>query len=313
MYYVAVIAIILTVFSIALYFSVAENLRSEMEDGMTSEHELQRYVRTTDNLQMNLIFSDLIVLLVSTGLSYVLAGKTLKPIQRALEAQKRFTADASHELRTPLAIMNIENEVLLQNPRAQTVDYRKIATSTVEEINRMSAIVENLLALSRGDQSQAPLQKSTIELKDVVLRISQKMKLLAKKNGLLLSFSAMDAGNILGIASSLEHLVTNLIQNAIQYTPAGGSIDVTVLQKGSVMELVVKDSGIGIASEDLPHVFDRFYKVDNARTHHASGAGLGLSIVRVIAEVHGGRIRIDSTLHKGTLITVELPRTDEKI
>ncbi len=307
------IAIILAVFSVVLYFAVAQNLRGEMEDGLPSERELQRYTRTTDNLQMNLIVSDLIVLIIATGLSYVLAGKTLKPIQQTLDAQKRFTADASHELRTPLAIMKIENEVLLQNPKAQTADYRKTVTSTLEEVNRMSAIVENLLALSRGDQSPGNLQKSIVDFKHVVLGVIHKMQLLAKKNGLTLSVGTMESGSIFGIAYSLEHLTSNLIQNAIQYTPAGGTIEVTVLQKASMMELAVKDTGIGIASEDLPHVFDRFYKADSARTHHAGGAGLGLSIVKAIVEFHEGHIRIDSTLNEGTQVAVELPRKDKII
>ncbi len=311
-FYVAVIAMILIVFSVVLYASVAKNLRSELDDNSVSEHEMQRYMRTTDHLQMNLIVSDLIVLLVASGLSYLLAGKTLKPIQHALDAQKRFTADASHELRTPLTIVKTEHEVLLQNSRAQIVDYQKNARSALEEVNRMSTIVENLLALSRGDQSQMSLQKSPVELRDVVRAVSEKMQRVAETHGLIVHLGNMEAGKILGIASSLEHLVTNLLQNAIQYTSAGGSIEVNVVQKRSVMELTVQDTGIGIADEHMPHIFDRFYKVDSARTHHAGGAGLGLSIVKAVVELHGGRIRIDSILHKGSLLTVELPRMHEK-
>jgi|GEM_PF-3974994 signal transduction histidine kinase len=242
-----------------------------------------------------------VVILIS---SLVEAQRSAEAKIRILaEEQKRFNADASHELFTPLSVMKTQSEVLLANPYGTIADYNKLTVSNLEEVDYMSKIVEDLLELSRGRQER--VKKEPIELQEIVRVVIQKVRTLADKKKIALTFQRSDHGRVLADKSALIPMIMNLIQNAIQYTNEGGLVAVNVIDTGDGIQFTVKDNGIGIAKENLPQLFNPFYKVDQNRT--VGGPGLGLSIVKRIADLYSAKIKIDSMLKVGTTISVTFP------
>src|SRR5258708_283645 len=225
-------------------------------------------------------------------------------IRALIEEQKRFNADASHELFTPLAVIKTQSEVLMQNPDSTILDYRKLVSSNLEEIDYMSSIVEDLLELSRSER-QETVKKERIELQEVVQIVVQKIKALVDKKKINLVIQRSDHGYVLADKSALIHMIINLIQNAVQYTDEEGLVVITVIKTAVSMQFTIKDNGIGIAKENLARLFDPFYKANENRS--VGGPGLGLSIVKRIADLHSATIQVDSVLKVGTTISVILP------
>lgn len=224
--------------------------------------------------------------------------------------QKRFIADASHELFTPLSVIRAQSEVVLRNPASNLVDYQEMTSDTIAEVDRMSKIVENLLELSRNEyKTKAELTKP-VELSELAQGVLDKIKILADKQNIILIMTGKDRGKINGDATALTHMIINLLQNAIQYTPAEGKISVGVFAKDKTMQLIIQDTGMGIAPEHLPYIFDPFYKTDEARKRRQSGAGLGLTIVKEVVDFHKGKIDIKSKVNHGTIITIEFPKAE---
>jgi len=235
-------------------------------------------------------------------LSYLLAGMTLKPIAVALEEQRKFSSDASHELRTPLTVMKTELEVALKGGGIRPEAARDIFKSNLEEINRMSALIEDLLLVSRGQAKKPVFGK--VDLAELARGVAGKMNGLAEEKGVSLSFSGED-GMVRGERRFLERMAINITHNAISYTPRGGKVEVGVTTGDGGVVFLVRDTGIGIAPEHIPHVFDRFYK--GAGFHESGGTGLGLSIVKEIVRLHDGKILLASAPGKGTKVKVTLP------
>ena len=227
-------------------------------------------------------------------------------LETAFQKITRFTADASHELRTPLAVMRTTAEVALRAPPSG--EQRAALEQIVAEIERTSQLVENLLLIAKADSGAAELNKRPIDIVAAVREACTEAEVLARVKGLELT-TQLPAASILvhGDRDALRRLFLILLDNAVKYTPAGGSLTVAVRSQEGAVVGTVRDSGIGIAAEHLPYVFDRFYRVDRARSRADGGAGLGLAIGRWIAEAHGGRITVDSEPRRGSAFHVELP------
>jgi two-component system OmpR family sensor kinase len=224
----------------------------------------------------------------------------------AVENERRFTADASHELRTPLATISAEIEWALARERS-THEYRRCLDTAQRAASRMRQVVERLLTLARADSAEMMLQRAPVGLAPVVSDALGIVQPLAEQRRISIDMH-LDAATVVGDRDRLTDLVTNLCSNAIQYNKVGGQVSVEVWPDGNEACLRVRDTGNGISADDLPRVFDRFYRADKARTAHSGGAGLGLAIAKWIVEAHGGRIACRSTLGQGTEILVHLPR-----
>jgi heavy metal sensor kinase len=220
----------------------------------------------------------------------------------------RFTADASHELRSPLAAMRAAIDVALQQPRT-AAEYQDTLGSMGEQCDRLTALVNGLLLLSRADAGEAELRQEPIDLAALADGVAEMFQPLAEERGIELIWDHQPALRVRGDPPRLRQLLTNLVDNAIKFTAAGGTVRVRVESAGDYARLVVTDTGEGIPAEHLPHVFERFYQADPARS--SAGTGLGLSICRWIADAHGGSIRAESEPSRGSTFFVDLPRALE--
>jgi heavy metal sensor kinase len=227
-------------------------------------------------------------------------------LQRSFDEVQRFTADAAHELRTPLAALRTEAEVALRSPRSPDRDARMLE-NLLEEIERLTRLVSHLLFLSREDTGSNMGHDQLVRLDELVREVGDHMEIAAQGKDITLVVNFHDSCEVTGDADRLRQLFFNLLDNAIKYTPPGGSV--TVQGEGSNTEtrVTIADTGIGIPADHLAHVFDRFYRVDPSRSSESDGAGLGLSICRSIAKAHSGRVEIDSKVGGGTRVTVALP------
>jgi heavy metal sensor kinase len=230
----------------------------------------------------------------------------LDRLEAAHASQHRFVADASHELRTPLAALRAEIEVALRRERAPA-DYQRTLDSNRHELERLSSLVENLLALAALDASQPPREKSPVDLALVCRDVAEQLSPLAAAQNVRLQLELAEQVSVPGDVFALERAVRNLVENALRHTPAGEQIVIRAATVGSGARIDVIDAGVGIAPEDLPHIFERFYRVDTARTRTHGGAGLGLSIVQAIVEAHGGTVSVESKLGAGSTFTLRLP------
>ena len=224
-------------------------------------------------------------------------------LSAAFTGQRQFTADASHELRTPLTILRGEFELALSRGRTAP-EYRRTLESGLEEISRMTRVVESLGFLARGDAGSARPHVS-LSLSALAAEVVAAMQGQASKKGLRLILEADGAVAVRGDGDSLRRMMQNLVENAIAYTPPGGEVRVSLGAAGGKCRLCVADMGVGIAPEDLPHVFDRFFRADKSRAN-TGGSGLGLSIVQSIAEAHGGWVEAESEWGRGSVFVVTL-------
>ena len=300
--YVLIIAVIVCGFSLFLFQSLERSLKDVNDDDFTGPESHQHFVdHTLGSLGNELLLADVIILLAAAGVSFALAGKTLKPIQRSLEAQTAFAANASHELRTPLAVIRNDIEVFLRHPAHTKEMAVVVMNSNLEEVKRMSGMVEDLLLLARSDNKVTPTYVD-VHLNEVIQSVVDRLKPLALSKKVLLASENLDAVTIKGSASPLERAVLNILQNSLEHTPAGNSVHIDLKQGKTHVTLQISDSGAGIKLQDLPHVFTRFYKGESA-----AGTGLGLSIVKEIVDQHKGRITIASIEGKGSTVNIQFP------
>jgi len=233
-------------------------------------------------------------------------NRMIERLDNAFEHINRFSADASHELRTPLTILQLELEGLAQNHRRDPALGDQIG-SALEETHRMSRIVESLLTISRLDAGEVKMDKSHLDLGELTASTASEMKLLAEEKSIGLRIHAESGIQVVGDRIRLQQVIVNLIDNSIKYTPVGGMIEVRVSREGISAVLEVSDNGLGIPAHALPHVFERFYRADKARSRASGGAGLGLSIVKAICAAHNGDIKVSSQEGRGSSFRVELP------
>jgi two-component system OmpR family sensor kinase len=226
-------------------------------------------------------------------------------LDEAFQHNKRFMADASHELRTPLTVLQCELEAVRDLTRDND-QAREIVANIIEDVERLTKIVEELFALCRLDAGEAQRESVRFDLGALVANTTDQMAVLADDKRIRISREAA-AVNIHGDRARLKQVAVNLINNAIQYTPAGGTIRVSVHAENGSAVFEVADNGIGIPAEALPHVFERFFRVDKARSRDYGGAGLGLAIVKAICSAHGGSVDVESDEGKGSRFVVRLP------
>jgi len=232
-------------------------------------------------------------------------NQMLERLQRSFEQARNFSFDAAHELRTPLTAMRGETEVaLLRDHSAE--ELRRVLRSNLEEISRITAIVNDLLTVAQGEAGTLEVRREPVALSELAGDIVETVQVLAEDKSVKLQASIEPGVQVTGDSLRLSQLLLNLLDNAIKHSSAGQTVRMTVEKNGSAV-LRVEDAGSGISEEDLPHVFDRFFRTDRSRSRQVPGSGLGLSISKWIVDAHGGTIRVASRLGVGSTFTVELP------
>jgi two-component system, OmpR family, sensor kinase len=237
-------------------------------------------------------------------------NRMLARLEMSFVSLRRFTADASHELKTPLMVLRAGVERAMTNPQVPT-DVLASLEEVLEEIYRMSELVDNLLTLARADEGGITLAVETVDLRELVTEAAETAGILAESPGLSVRCEVPPDPVMIAIDQSrIRQLLLNLVTNGIKYTPSGGKVSLGLVDQGDTVTLVVGDDGIGIPLTDLPHIFDRFYRVDTARSRTGArpGTGLGLAITKWIAEAHGGAITVQSRPGRGAVFTVTLPK-----
>jgi heavy metal sensor kinase len=233
-------------------------------------------------------------------------NETLARLEKSFEQLRRFTADASHELRTPLTAIRSVGEVALQNTGDATY-YRDIIGSMLEEVNRLTRLVESLLTMSRADAGQIQLQRTTVGVLDLAKESAALLEVLAEEKHQTIVVDGAPSLTVRGDRLILRQALINLIDNAVKYSPPGGSIEVRVRAMSKDVLIEVQDSGPGIPEEHADKVFQRFYRIDKARTRAEGGTGLGLSIVEWAVSVHGGKVELMRDATPGCTFVIHLP------
>lgn len=339
-FYTAITMAIIGLFSIALLISLERNTRMVVADEFVIPDELtilsatphpsiestlppqefhlprihpgpqmNRFLvfrRTVDDLERNIVVADGALLFLVALLGYIIAGRTLKPIQENVNIQRRFLADASHDLRTPLAIMKSESQVLLRTGSHDTKDFREVIESNLEEIDTMSRLVDDLLIMARTEELPDKTTFEDVRISDLLEKVARKISGRALEKHITFIHESVTDGVVRGEPYQLERAFQNVLQNALNYTEEGGKITLTSSQKSGDYTISIRDTGVGISKKDLPYVFDRFFKASHSR-NEGSGSGLGLPIVRQIVERHGGTVTIESEEGVGTTVHMRFP------
>jgi OmpR-family two-component system manganese-sensing sensor histidine kinase len=274
-------------------------------------------------LILDLILGAGLTLICVAAIGWLLSGLAMAPVRESYGRLKQFTADASHELRNPIATIQTNVQVALAEPDIEPQQHQQL--QVIERLTRrLGRLVDDLLFLARQDSGIVQQQWIDVPLDALLMEVIEEQQAHATTQNLSLSLEIVDLPNaednftVLGDWDQLARLFTNLVSNAVQYTPSGGEIEVELQlaaknkrnspMLNQALQIKVTDTGIGISAEALPHLFDRFYRADPARTHRsAAGSGLGLAIAKAIVENHRGQIRIDSQVDRGTAVTVTLP------
>ena len=320
--YLAIIMLLSIGFSVFVYhisdLELSHSLRRPLpffnrhspEFGVYLQMRTQQLIDGRNQLKDNLLLFNLATLMAGGAVSYYLARRTLEPIEAALEAQTRFTADASHELRTPLTAMQTEIEVALRNPKLSADDARVLLQSNLEEVAKLRSLSNGLLLLA--SENSNTITSTAVPLAETVKTAIGRVHTLARDKQITIKH---DVGKlrVLAETDSLTELLVILLDNAIKYSDAKTTIELAARQHGKHVELTVADHGRGIAAADLPHIFERFYRADLARTKEQAqqlqtdGYGLGLSIAQKIVKLHHGSLTVKSTPDQGSTFTITLP------
>ena len=226
--------------------------------------------------------------------------------QRSGEIQRRFCDIAAHEMKTPLTILQGNLDVALMKARTSE-EYREALLNNLEQVGRLIALTRSLLTLANFTSGKPPVHLEPLALEPLVQDLVDELTLLADDRRITLSFESQSVPPVLGDAQWLKQALINLLDNALRYTPSGGAVTVRLHMVGEVVAVAVEDTGHGIEQEHLPHLFERFYRTDWARAKDAGGTGLGLPIVKEIAEAHSGTISVTSQVYKGSVFTLRLP------
>jgi signal transduction histidine kinase len=230
----------------------------------------------------------------------------LERLQRVFDSQRRFVGDAAHELKTPLTAMKGNLEVALQRDRS-TEDYREIVSTSLGQVERLARLVKSLLTLTQFSGEHPPIDLKPVLLEPLVQELVSELAILAEDKGCLLTAHLQDVPHVLGDMGQLKQLVINVLDNAIRHSPPGESVTVTLQSSADLVVLTVEDTGSGIETDHLPHIFERFYRADRARDRESGGTGLGLAIAKEIVLAHNGTITVRSEFRKGSVFTVSLP------
>lgn len=240
---------------------------------------------------------------LSISLNHMLAR-----LRESMQTSRRFLADASHELRTPLAVVKGELQEVVRTSPIASEEVRDRLGSVLEEVARLEHLVSGLLVLSRLDVGEAQREWLEVDLADLSAGTAEQMRLMAEDRGIQLQTQHLQPMVVRGDRARLKQVIVNLLDNAIRFTPRGGSVTLATLQNDQHRILEIQDTGVGIPASALPYIFDRFYRVDQARSREDGGAGLGLSIVRSIVAAHHAEIEVDSETGRGSRFRIKFPR-----
>jgi two-component system, OmpR family, sensor histidine kinase SenX3 len=236
---------------------------------------------------------------------------SLDELNRVNKIRRDFVANVSHELKTPATSLRLLAESLEETIDKDPLQARLFAAQLKKETERLSRLITDLLDLTRLESQERVENPVPVDVRGVLMTVLARMRRVARKKNITLQWKRFGRAaqyTVLGDETQLTSMFTNLVDNAVQYTPAGGRVEVTGGFEGSEIAIRVSDTGIGIPRASLPRIFERFYRVDKARSKETGGTGLGLSIVKHIAENHGGRVTVESALGEGSTFTVYLPR-----
>lgn len=253
-----------------------------------------------------------LALIITTGVGYNMAGRAIIPLKEAYEKQRQFAADASHELRTPLSVVLASAELLDNDPSIKSPFLKQVIGDVRDEVKKMTKLVSDLLVVARSDNQALKLKLTRFDLGEVIDQTMRKMQPLAEKKNITMKREGEKEVFIRADEQKLKQLVLIFVDNALKYTPDGGSVSVRLSTPSPTrVSFDVQDTGIGISPEDQQKVFDRFYRVDKARSREMGGNGLGLAIAQEIVRLHNGIIDLKSEQGKGTTFTVTLRRGKE--
>ena len=251
------------------------------------------------------------LLLIAIG-GWFLVRESTRPIERSVQHMRQFMADAAHELRTPLTVVRSRADISLQQERP-AAEYVAALRAIAADSERLGRIVDDLLTLASADAGERSIEKRLVYLDDIVLDAADGARLIATARGVSLEIDGFEEAAVDGDPALLRQMVMILLDNAIKFTPVGGAVRIGVGSANGRAKLVVNDTGVGVPPDQIPHVFERFYRGDPARPRHTNGqtagegAGLGLSIARWISDAHGATIEITSASGAGTRATVIFP------
>lgn len=318
-WYLVIIMLVSGTFSLAIYRAST----SEIQRVINRIHFLQdqskqlqiptppNTVITLDQLQdvktrleISLFVINGIIFVLAGGAGYFLAGRTLRPIQVMVDEQNQFISDASHELRTPIATLRAEMEATLLEKHVGDKEARKLIESNLEDLGKLQELANSLLQLAHVHKKDEKYN-NIIELQEVIQAAFKKVAPMAKKKQITFIIPRVE-GKLKGDRNSLVEVFVNLFDNAIKYSPEKTKVTITSVTKKNTAVTTITDQGIGIAKDDLPHIFDRFYRADKSRSQ-ADGHGLGLSIAKKIVTAHNGTMLVASVLKKGTTFTLTFP------
>lgn len=262
-----------------------------------------------ERLHLLIAFGTPLAMIWIGGASWWLAGMAIQPIYQAYATMQRFTADAAHELRTPIAAAKAMVEVALTNDTLTLETSQQVLQALHRQTDRLGKLAQDLLLLSRLDTSPAASPREAICLNDLVQDLEEELAPLALAAQVELASQIQTQSKLYihGNCEQIYRLVSNLITNAIAYTPAQGSVTLRLSHKHRQALLSVEDTGVGIAATDLPHLFERFYRSNSDRSRQTGGSGLGLAIAQAIAQAHGGSIHVRSQVGEGSIFGVHLP------
>lgn len=281
-----------------LYFATPEGIQ------VIQDRQLSLF---SQNLLKRLAFANLGMLVLGSGVSYILARRSLRPLEEALEAQSRFTSDAAHELRTPLTAMKAELEVAGRAKAITTAEAKEIFASNLEEIAKLEVLTSALLRLAKSGQTPDKTHWQDYKLEDVLNAAEERVAERAKQRAITLR-RKKTALVVHGDPHQLTELFVTLLANAIKYSHEDSAVQIVASRRDSKIRVDIIDNGIGITEVDLPHIFDRFYRADPSRNKtKADGYGLGLSLAKAIADTHGAEIKVKSEYGKGSVFSVILP------
>ncbi len=321
--YVAVIMAISLFFSIIYYQSSVRDLNAGFQRQSDALHRsqtgmmffqqsdfqtviTQQLDESRDHVFWELIYVNFIILIGGAAASYALALYSLKPVQDSMEEQARFTADASHELRTPLTAMRTETEVLLRDKKVSIDEMRSQLESNLEEVGKLERLSSALLTLARHEHA-AEMAFEPVPVQDIWEDAQKRLVAKITQHKAVITVSANEL-SVRGQKDMLVELIVILLDNALKYSKPESEIDLSARHDGHSVVLTVRDHGFGIHASDIPHIFDRFYRVDRARSQSVDGYGLGLSIAHQIVQQHSGKIEVTSEPGKGTCFTIKLPK-----
>lgn len=316
-YYLALVMAISLLFSFALYHVATGEIRRGLstetqriierfpvfQDAPGLMRPVQDAQAAADRIALRLLYINILIFIGAGIASYMLARRTLQPIEEAHRQQARFTSDVSHELRTPLTALRMESEVALIDGAASAAELRATLQSNIEEVSKMEALINNLLRLSKLEANRLQESFEPVQLTDIVTEAVQRTSRTTNERNITVRVKPVKATTH-GDTESLTQLLVILIENAVKYSPNDANVTITI-RRGAQPSISIQDKGIGIAREALDHVFDRFYQADGSRTKARSeGYGLGLSIAKMIADIHGATIILASRPGHGTTATV---------